>query len=688
MRLHFQAVPAAAIAALLACVAVGRGDDPPRDHDITIDDYFTLAAIGEPAISPDGTQVAYVERRWAPPAQMREGELWVVATAGGAPRRLTFEAGDESSPQWSADGKFLYYLVGRTRGDGKLPPADGKRQVWRLAVDSGVESPVTQAESGVDAFEITREGGAVFYSVSKETSDDAWKPLQEKFGDLEFGEGKRKVSEIWKLDLATWRAEKVIDRERYVHEFSVAPGGRRLAMITTEDDELISLEGRSNVDVFDFTDGKIKTLNGSSAFWRAPSPFGWLTSPAWSPSGNKLAFAVSFDGYSTELFVAAWGRDAAEPDVEKLDRATEMHPEDRVKWAGEQELAFVGHHRARRKVYAASKNRAGLPDVRELTPGDVVVSDFDVSHDGKLAVVKGDPASLPDLYVSEGAPPSRRLTDANPQAKRWKLPQVSVVKWAGADGKEVEGILELPPDHKEGTRLPLVLEIHGGPTSATPYAFGVSSEGAGLFSSRGYARLSPNYRGSLGYGDEFLTDLVGRENDIEVKDLIAGVDAMIDRGIADPEKLAVMGWSNGGFLTAAVIAADTRFKAASCGAGVVDQFLQWGTEDTPGHVINFMGGKLPWEAPEAYQKASPIYGLGDATTPTLIHVGENDERVPADHARALYRALRRYRGVPTQLVVYPGEGHGLSKLENRRAKMEWDAAWFDHYALGKPLGGK
>jgi len=200
--------------------------------------------------------------------------------------------------------------------------------------------------------------------------------------------------------------------------------------------------------------------------------------------------------------------------------------------------------------------------------------------------------------------------------------------------------------------------------------------------SRGWAVFSPNYRGSTGYGDSFITQLIGRENDIEVKDILAGVDEMVKRGYADPDRLAVGGWSNGGYLTNCVVAATDRFKAASSGAGVVDMTIQWSIEDTPGHVVNYMEG-LPWEQTQAMINASPLYDLDKIKTPMLIHVGEGDARVPAAHARALFRGLSDYLGVPSQLVVYPNSGHGLSQKTYRKAKIEWDLAWLEHFVPTK-----
>ncbi|MBU0719616.1 MAG: prolyl oligopeptidase family serine peptidase, partial [Planctomycetes bacterium] len=301
-----------------------------------------------------------------------------------------------------------------------------------------------------------------------------------------------------------------------------------------------------------------------------------------------------------------------------------------------------------------------------------------------LAVILSTTMHPQDVFLVSKTGEYDRLTRLNPQVDTWKLPQISLVTWEGANGDEVEGILELPPDYElGGAPLPMVVELHGGPTSATMYRLRLWIYGRTLLAAKGYALLSPNYRGSTGYGDKFMTDLIGHENEIEIEDILKGVQAMIDRGIADPDRIGVIGWSNGGFLTNGLITKSDVFKAASSGAGVLDMVLQWGTEDTPGHVVNYMKGALPWDNPEAYRHSSPMYDLDKIRTPTLIHVGGDDARVPAANSRALYRALRHYLDVPVELVVYPGEGHGLNKYKNRLAKMEWDLAWFDKYLLGK-----
>jgi len=301
-----------------------------------------------------------------------------------------------------------------------------------------------------------------------------------------------------------------------------------------------------------------------------------------------------------------------------------------------------------------------------------------------MVAVIATPTTVGDLYRLSENGDRLRITDLNSQVAEWRLPQMEVVSWTGGDGDTVEGILELPQGWEPADGpLPLIVELHGGPTSATRYQLRLWIYGRALMAAKGYALLSPNYHGSMGYGDDFMTKLIGRENVIEVVDIRTGVEALVKRGIADPERLGVMGWSNGGFLANAMITAEPGlFRAASSGAGVVHQVLQWSVQDTPGHNINFMQG-LPWENPDAYRAGSPLYKLGGVTTPTLIHVGGADPRVPPAHSRALYRALRHYLKVPVELVIYPGEGHRLSIRANRLAKMKWDLAWFERYLKGE-----
>ncbi|MBP6876312.1 MAG: S9 family peptidase [Candidatus Eisenbacteria bacterium] len=659
-----------------------------RTHDITVDDYFTQAFISGCEVAPDGEHVAIVEQRWDLDADTRHTDIWIVNAKTQAIRRVTFDPGNDDNPQWSPDSRWLYFTTACGQAEDP-PPCNGKTQVWKVSLDGQEPVPVTRFKDGVEAYALSRDGRTLYFTKSSEEVEDPWKEMKEEYKDLEYGKGVMNYSELWALDLVTWRTEKLIDENRVIGEFAVSPNGKRIAMVTTPTEELITNEGLSRIDVWD-RDTRATTAI-PDRLWReeAPSPYGWLGGLAWSADASMLAFHVDFDGYPTEFLVAHFGD--GEVFTQRLARENEfsLGGSGRLQWIGaSHDLCLMAEEKARVRVACIRKvRRGGQGRFDILTPGDWVAKNFHLSPDGSLlAAVLGDVTQPNDIFVTStsGKPNLRRITRVNPQVDTWKLPQIEIVKWVGAKGDTVEGILELPHDYQPGTALPLHVALHGGPTAADTYYFEYWIYGRGLWPSLGWAVFAPNYRGSTGYGDEFLTDLIGAECEIEVEDVLKGVDMLIERGIADPEKMAVSGWSNGGLVTNCIITHTDRFKAASSGAGTLDMALQWGIEDTPGHVINYMQG-LPWEKPEEYLKASPLWSLDEVKTPTLIHVGGNDPRVPPPHSKALFRGLDFYLGIPSELVVYPGQGHGLVEYAYRKAKLEWDIAWFDHYVLGKPL---
>ena len=673
---------------LIFClVPTAFGEAPKRSHAITVEDYFSLSMLLESTVSPDGKYVAYTEARWHKASDDRKADLWMVEVAGKKVQRLTFAGGNDASPHWSPDGKHVYFLGRRKREGEKKPPYDGTAQVWRVGLDGGRPFAVTRVIGGVVAFDLTVVGKQLFYQTGTSKTEGEWKKLRQQFKGIQYGHGNPKVSEVWQLDLTTWRAAKVIAEGRNVRAFKVAPDGKSVAMITTPDETVVTFEGRSRVEVFDLAEKKSTSLPDKCFRADAPSPYGWLETLAWSPDGRNLAFNVIFDGYPAEVVV---GRRADKGWTSTLLKRPEgVHVRgygSPLAWIRNGHLCFLGEAKARVRLYEAEGAEQGKPSnycVR--TPGDVVVESFSAAAENQGCVaVMNDTTHTPDLYScgrgKELGP--KRLTNLNPQVDTWKLPRISVVSWKGAKGDTVEGILELPPDCKKGDKVPLVVEIHGGPTTATRLHLQYWIYGRTLLPAHGYALLSPNYRGSTGYGDPFLTALVGRENNLDVQDILAGVDALVEKGIADPARLGVMGWSNGGYLTNCLITRTTRFKAASSGAGIVDTVMEWGSNDEPAYAIVFKKG-FPWNRADLYRKSSPTYALDKVRTPTLIHVGGGDERCPPSQSRMLYRALKEYVKVPTELLVYPGEPHGLTKYSHREAKLRWDLAWFDHYIRGK-----
>ncbi len=683
VRFHSRILVTLVLGPLLAVIVAGAAV-AARDHDIVPEDYFDLVSLGNLAASPDGSLLAYTESRWGQGKEGRSMDLWVVARKGGKRTRLTFGGFGGAGAVWSADGQFIYFL-GQDRAGQDKPPHDGSRQVWRITPLGQGPTAVTRVPDGVGSFCLSPDNHALYYTTTEESDEDDWSGLRKRFPDLEYGHGTRTTTAVHRLDLDSWRTETVHPASRYIWDMKLSPDGKRLAMITTVDRPLINREGWSRVDVLDLATSRIDSV--TSRQWRRdhPSPYGWLEDLAWAPDGKALAFVISYDGYASRIWTA-----------ERADRSWSLHEVTRpgkvsyaggLKWRGQgRTLCYLGEQMARIRVLAVEKVTSGTQGkTRVLTPGDWVAAGFAFDRRGRsTAVIAETTNRMNDIYTVSGSGKMEPITDVNPQVATWKLPQISHVAWAGADGDTCWGILELPPGYKAADGpLPAVIELHGGPTSSTKYRLRLWIYGRSVMAARGYALLSPNYHGSTGYGDEFLAKLIGRENEIEVADITAGTRWLIDQGYADPARIGVMGWSNGGYLTNCMIAAQPElYAAASSGAGVLDMVIQWGAEDTPGHVINFNQG-LPWQQPEHYRAASPLFGLDKVRTPTLIHVGGDDPRVPPTNSRALYRALHRYLNVPCQLVVYPGEPHGLTTHENRLAKIKWDLAWFDRYLLGK-----
>ena len=662
-----------------------------RTHTVTPADYASISAITEIAVSPDGKRVAYGLSVWDKAEDTRRSDVWIVPTDGkGKPAKLTFDRGNDRKLKWSADSTQLYFLGNRKREAEKKPPFDGSTQVWRIAADgSGEVKAITREVGGISGYDYASKADAIYFSKDKEHADqDEFTNLRAKT-KVEYGHGVRKVSEIHKLDMATWRTEKVVDETRYVREFAVTQDGKKIAMVSAFDDTVVKSEGESRVDVWEAN--KV-TTPPTDSYRKNPknSPNAWLENLCWNREGTWFAFTAVHDAYPAEIVIGSLDCTQCRVEIVRRDNATTKWEvisygrgiNNPIQWIVESaisvlsESAGVGTY----AIVSMSGERPGTHAVLRIPNGKSLLGSHD-SGSAKMARVVSSPKQF--AYVTLGGKSGfEPLLDPNPHTSTWKLPSVQHITWKAPDGTEVGGVLELPPDYKKGDKLPLVVGIHGGPTTSTKADLNFDPHNGRLyFATAGYAVLFPNYRGSTGYGDKFVTDLIGRENDIEVKDILAGIQHLVKEGIADPDRVGCMGWSNGGYLTNCLITlkdSPIKFKAASSGAGIVDTVAEWGFNDEPAYPIVFKKG-LPWEQPELYRKTSPTYGLGNVTTPTLIHVGGGDERCPPGHSRMLYRALKENLKVPTELVVYTGEPHGLTKLSNRVAKMEWDLAWFDKY---------
>ncbi len=665
-------------------VASRRAQETARNHDITVDDYFSLSRITASAIAPDGKLVAYSEARWDKTTGDRKSDLWVVDVKTAKSKKLTFDRTNPRGLAWSGDSKTIWFLANRKSASEKTSAAGGKSQVWRVSPTGEDFQAITQIDANVETFAVTADGRLVFYVTNTDHVEDEWQRLRKQFSGVEYGHGINKVSQVWKLDTDSWRAEKIIDANSFIYEIALTGDGRKLAMITAPDDRVVHFEGKSQVEVWDAATGKTTAIPDRCYRKDGRSPYAWIEHVAIANDGKTVAFNAVWDGYPCEVVL---GKSTGKEWTSRLmtrSKSVAVHGYGTpLAFVGDKELVFLGEAKGRVWLARQLDTSVESSDTGWGPVGDRVVSQFSHDASGKIkALVMSTPTDFADLYLWD-AKEVKRLTHINPHTASWKMPTLSVVSWSGTNGDMVEGILELPPDFKPGQKVPLVVDIHGGPTTA--YHFERTFDwfsGRTILPARGYAVLFPNYRGSTGYGDKFVTDLLGKENDWEVEDILKGVDHLIEKGIADPKRLAVMGWSNGGYLTNCCITQTNRFKAAISGAGIIDALMEFGANDEPAYSIVFKRG-FPWSADNTYAKASPSWQLDKIKTPTLIHVGGADERCPPVHSKTLYRVLKEYNQVPTELLVYPGEPHGLRKYANIQAKMEWDQAWLDRYVLGK-----
>ena len=666
-----------------------------KKHTVVPADYFSLRTITEVAVSPDGKHVAYALAAWDKAEDNRRTDLWIVPIDGSiSPRRITADRANDRHLRWSVDGDAIYCLGNRRRGGETKAPYDGTTQVWKIKLapvkadfptdlEAREPVPITREAGGVSSFDYAPLADAIFFSKDRsESDDDDFAKLRAAHSKVEYGHGIRKVSELHRLNLRDWRSEKLVDDKRNIREFAVTRDGARVVMLTAFDDSTVKSEAESRADVWEA--GKIVTPPTDAYRAKAASPYAWLENLAWSDNGEHFAFCAVHDAFPGEIVIGS--RKDQKWSIAYLPRKNskiELHGYGTpLRWR-ENDLYFLTEQSGVTDVAIWSPERPGnLGHGSTVNGPGAVVDAFDIGgNPPQMVAVRSDAGEFPVL-VSNLKTGRKTIADPNPHTKNWSLPSIRHITWKAPDGTTVGGVLELPPGYQKGEKLPLVVGIHGGPTTSTKAVMSFDPHNGRLyFATAGYAVLQPNYRGSTGYGEKFLTDLIGRENDVDVKDILAGIDHLVKEGIADPDRVACMGWSNGGYLTNCLITlkdSPVKFRAASSGAGILDTVAEWGFNDEPGYPTVFKKG-LPWEQPDLYRKTSPTYGLGNVTTPTLIHVGGNDERCPPGQSRMLYRALKEYRHVPTELVVYTGEPHGLSRMSNRRAKMEWDLAWFEKY---------
>jgi dipeptidyl aminopeptidase/acylaminoacyl peptidase len=683
---------ALAVALILASAADPRA---AAKRPVTIDDALHLRGVSGAQMSPDGSRVLFTVRAWewpggkvepdkgTKPPEMRS-HVWMVGTDGAEPaRQITFGDKGESSPAWSPDGKFISFLSSRGAAPAEGDAADGpKTQIWLLRSDGGEAFRLTDSKENISSYEWAPDSKRIAYLAADALPKEEEEARKRKDDERIF-EGNHRMQHVWTVEIESRHSTQITSGNDFtVRSMNWAPDGTRI-VVGAGSTPMIRDERQ---DVFIVTVAT-KAIEKIAA---TPAP---ESAPRWSPDGRTIAYALlpmgdattNRDGISTRpLFnthlmlydvAAKKATDVSDP---KFD-----HPAGTAVWSADSKRLFFGiGDRMYRSVvsYDVTSRQYTV-----LTKGQMIAFGAGaLSKDGSRVAFTMDSATAPaDVFVAGtdfSAP--RKLSNANPEAADFAIGETEIIKWKSTDGWEIEGVLVKPVGYEAGKRYPLLVDVHGGPTGAHTNGFKVGVHNGGqLWAGRGWAVLYPNPRGSSNYGEKFMRGNIPDWGGGDYRDIMTGVDEVIKRGIADPERLAVMGWSYGGYMTCWIVSQTTRFKAARMGAGLSNIHSMYGTTDIPGYIGTFFNNYPDEKTLKLYAERSGLTYVDRVTTPLLIMHGMNDERVPIGQPMEFYRALKD-RGKTVELVWYPREGHGNSEYYHQRDQIRRELEWMSKYVLG------
>jgi dipeptidyl aminopeptidase/acylaminoacyl peptidase len=663
----------------LALIAGAAHAADPAPRPFTAEVANALVRLGEPQLSPDGKWVVYTLRSADLAKDKYVTDLWRVASAGGTPQRLTLSGEVTGKPRWLPGGEALLFLAARGSDDDKKKGP----QLWRLPAAGGEAERLTLVDGGVDDYAVSPDGSrAVLLLTDPKVEPEqlaGWKrktppPMvidrfhfkQDREGYLDQGDGAR-PKHLHLLDLTSLKTTALTTGEFSERSPAWSPDGKQLAFLSNRSAE----RDRTQAIGLYLTDA----APAAPARLLAQITTDDDAVPAWSPDGRRLALPTgdevkwsAYQQWRVSVFDAATG--AAQAWSTGLDRGFGAH----LSWTpdGAAVLGVVDDDRSNWLARVSPNGK-----IERLTTGQGTVRAQTQSRDGRLIVLAGGAQWPHELATVEPAGLRRITSHHDAWRAGLQMARMQEVSSTSRDGTVVNSLLSLPATASAAPRLPLMLLIHGGPNGQDAHELG----GLGLMRERfvaaGYAVLQVNYRGSSGRGQAFQRAIFADWGNKEVQDLQGAVDWAVKQGFADPARLVVGGWSYGGILTDYLIASDKRFKAAVSGAGSANQISMFGSDQYAVQYEREVGA--PWAKPELWMKLSyPFFKADRISTPTLFMGGEKDFNVPIAGSEQMYLALKML-GVPTQLVVYPGQFHGISLPSYQRDVEERFIAWMDRY---------
>ncbi len=630
-----------------------------------------LRSVTATEISPDGSRVAYTVSVPRQPIDEKDGPAWSelhVVADDGTSRPFIIGEVSIGHPQWSADGKWIYYTAKRG--------GDEETVVYRIAVDGGESIRTLKHSTAIEGFDLSPDGKRIAF-IAKEERDKQNKELREKGFDQQIYEEDWRRSHVWittidpqatQLDSKTEPRKLELDGSASMAKWS--PSGKELMVVLAPTPSIDDSYMHKRVHVLESETGRrILSVNNP----------GKLGDVVWSPDGKRLAMVSGRDIHDPrEGRLMVVGIDGNEK-LHELMPGREVHVRS-IAWKDDSNLYWLSADGVSSQL--GEVNLGGESSVHLPSGGPTVFTSFSLADAGQIALVGHAAAHPGELFVADDvAGPPLRASDVNPWLTKIRLAKQTAIRWQARDGLEIEGVLVYPLDYVEGRRYPTIMYVHGGPESHESNGWLTSYTRPGqVAAARGFAVFYPNYRGSTGRGVEFSMmgqrDAAGSEFD----DLVDGVDHLIKLGVTDKDSVGVTGGSYGGYASAwCSTFYSERFAASVMFVGIADNVSKVGTTDIPEEMFLVHHRMRLWDDWEYFLQRSPIRYVQRNQTPTLILHGKNDPRVHPSQSLELHRHLKTLGKAPVRLVLYEGEGHGNRKAASRLDYNLRMLRWMQHF---------
>jgi dipeptidyl aminopeptidase/acylaminoacyl peptidase len=638
----------------------------------TLDQLLNLKTVSASQISPDGKYVAYTVNQADFKQDAFINQIWLADVATQRRVQLTRADKGATNPQWSPNGEWLAFQSDRV---------ENKSQLFAISPNGGEAVQLTKSETPISNFAWAPDGKSIVYTATEPVAQLA-KDRKDHLGDFEVVRREYQFVQLWTLSLDDAMAAPMVGKQRTkgttmsVDAFAISPDSRKIVFSAQLNPDLIN-GFSADIYLLDLADDRVTKL---------PTPKGPNRAPRFSPDGTQIVFSSAlgkpmfYAGNSRLVVMPLDGGNASNArsvtdSFDEIPALLDWKP-DGIYFSG---LVKTASHLFRVDPATSVVTRVSAGE-------QLMASSFSMTKDARqIAFVSPSPTALAEVFVTDREPfRPKMLTQFTDQTKNLITASREVIQWKSKDGPVIEGILIKPADFDPNKKYPLLCIIHGGPTGVDrPTHLDTRYYPSDIWAARGALLLKVNYRGSAGYGEKFRMLNIRNLGVGDAWDVLSGIDYLVSKGWVDTNKVASMGWSQGGYISAFLTASSNRFAAISVGAGISDWSTYYYNTDVTPFTIQYLGAN-PVDDPAIYQKTSPISYIKAAKTPTLIQHGELDKRVPIANAYELRQALED-RSVKSEMIVYKGFGHGITKPKSQRAVMEHNLLWFNHYLWGDPL---